>query len=105
MKRDYRTNNENLICVALLKLRRHLMICRDCKNYRTLGTFDQMCDETKYAILMIAEKWDNNVGQRLAAKKGGKEWIYPCPDTSKHGAAYALTAEAVIVEAHQDQLF
>lgn len=105
MPKPYRVNNENLICVALLKLRRHLITCRACKNYRTLGSFDDMCDETKYAILMIAEKWDNNVGQRLAAKRNGKEWVFPCPDVSQHGSAYALTAEPVIVTDHQDSLF
>jgi hypothetical protein len=105
MPRPYRTNNENLICVALLKLKRHLMSCRACSSYRTLGTFDQLCDETKYSILMIAEKWDNNVGKRLAAKNGNAKWVFPCPDTSQHGSAYALTAEAVIVSDVQEALF
>lgn len=97
-------NRENLLCVQLLRLRRHLNSCKQCRSARKVRDYTGLCEVTRSAIVEIAVKWDNNIAGRLAARNGMHEYIFPCPDPNAHGPAYALTAEAVIITAHQESL-
>lgn len=98
-------NRSNLLAVRLLQLRRHLTRCNGCKGAMKSGSPDLMCDATKTAILEIAIKWDANITGRLAARRSGEDYVFPCPDLNKHGPAYALTAEACVIAARQDRIF
>lgn len=98
-------NTQNLLCVKLLQLRRHFGSCKVCRAARTARDYDALCPWSKSALVEVAVKWDNNIAGRLAARNGNHSYIFPCPDTNAHGPAYALTAEAVIVESAQDRLF
>lgn len=98
-------NRDNLLAVALLRLRRHFNACRQCRSARTVRDFDAMCSEAKAALIEVAVKWDNNIPQRLAARNSSKEHVFPCPNPNAHGAAYALTAEPVVVVGMTERLF
>lgn len=98
-------NRDNLLAVALLRLRRHFNACKKCRSARTARDFDMMCDEAKSALVEVAVKWDNNIPQRLAARNSSKEHVFPCPNPNAHGAAYALTAEPVVVVGMTERLF
>lgn len=97
-------NTQNLLCVKLLQLRRHFGSCKACRAARIARDYDALCSWSKSALVEVAVKWDNNIAGRLAARNGNHSYIFPCPDTNAHGPAYALTAEAVIVESKQDRL-
>jgi len=98
-------NRQNLLCVELLKLRRHFMTCRKCRAAMKVRDFGALCDSTKTSLVEVAVKWDRNIAGRLAARNSREPHMFPCPDPNAHGPAYAITAEALIVTAHQDGLF
>lgn len=97
-------NTQNLFCVKLLELRRHLGHCNKCRAARKGLSYDDFCEYTKKTLVEIATKVDTNIAGRLAARNGNHSYIFPCPEPNAHGPAYALTAEAVIVESIQDRL-
>lgn len=105
MSRDTNVNLDNLLAVMLLELRKHLNQCRLCKVALEANDYDMICVHTKRLIVSIGRRWDRNIPGRLAAKRGKRAVIYPCPDTSKHGQAYALAAEAVYIDAVQPALY
>lgn len=98
-------NLGNTVAVMLLELRRHLNGCKDCHNAMRSNDYDAVCKWTKGRILHIANRWDASIGMRLKAKRSGDVHCYPCPDTSKHGQAYAMAAEPVLVVGFPDRLF
>jgi hypothetical protein len=98
-------NRQNLLCVRLLQLRRHFNACKQCRAARMARGFDLMCEWAKAALVEVAVKWDNNIAGRLAARNGHHEYIYPCPNPNAHGPAYAITAEACIVDSRAEGLF
>lgn len=95
----------NILCVKLLQLRRHFDSCPLCHVAIKGHDYTMVCDEAKEMLIEVAIKWNNNIPGRLAAHNSGRRYIYPCPDPRAHGAAYQLTAEALIVEGTQDRLF
>lgn len=98
-------NSQNLLCVKLLQLRRHLNSCRKCRSARKAREYKEMCPWSQHIIIEIAIRWGNNIAGRLAARNGMHDYIYPCPDPNAHGPAYALTAEACILAGNQEGLF
>lgn len=98
-------NAQNLLCVKLLQLRRHFGSCKVCRAARTARDYDTLCAYSKTTLVEIAVKWDHNIAGRLAARNGNHSYIFPCPDPNAHGPAYALSAEAVIVDSVQDKMF
>ena len=98
-------NRNNLLAVRLLQVRRHFNTCRACRSAVKCGSFDRLCDSTKADLVFIACKWESNIAGRLAAKRSGDGLTFVCPDPNAHGAAYAITAEAVTVTSIQEGLF
>lgn len=100
-----KVNAHNHLSVMLLDLRRHLTGCRNCQMARKGADYDLLCLWTKISIVEISVRWERNIPGRLAAYKGEDPYIFPCPDVNKHGPAYALTAEACVVESKIDKMF
>lgn len=98
-------NRDNLLAVKLLHVRRHFNGCKKCRSARSARAFDNLCEWAKLELIEVAVKWDNNIPQRLAARNSTKDHVFPCPDPNAHGAAYALTAEPVVVVAMTERLF
>lgn len=97
-------NKNNTLCVLLLELRRHLNSCAGCRSALDAHSYDLICDYSKRRIIDIARRWDTNIAGRLAARREADRLQFLCPNPNAHGAAYALTAEAVKVTAYQDSL-
>jgi hypothetical protein len=98
-------NKSNTVAVMLLELRRHLGSCKNCRNAMKARDTDAMCRWAKGRIVDIAIRWDANIGMRLQAKRSDGVCVMPCPDVSKHGPAYALSAEPVMVTGFAERLF
>jgi hypothetical protein len=98
-------NRSNLLAVKLMDLRRHLMTCDACHGAIKSEAYELLCDITRLAILDVAMKWDSNIPGRIGARQNGGKLQFLCPDPNAHGAAYAITAEAVTVTSIQDGLF
>jgi hypothetical protein len=97
-------NQGNSIALRLLDLRRHLNSCNICKSAISAEDFDLMCATAKASLVYAARRWNANIPARLAAKKSGEPYVYPCPNPNDHGAAYAIAAEPVIVSYVADRL-
>lgn len=97
-------NLQNMLCVRLLRVRRHFGNCTACRAAYRGNAFDAMCDWTKMELCGIASRWDGNINGRLKAGRSGAMYFYPCPDLNRHGPAYAVVAEAMIAESVQDRL-
>lgn len=98
-------NKNNTLCVLLLELRRHLNSCTTCRAAMDANAIDSFCAYTIRRIIDVARRWDKNIAGRLAARKEAERLQFLCPDPNAHGAAYAMTAEAVHVTTYQDALF
>lgn len=97
-------NRETLLAVKLSQLRRHMMTCAKCKGATNAEDYDMLCDVGRKSIIEIAVKWENNISARMRAAHNRDGYMFPCPDTSAHGPAYAISAEPVIVMDTQGRL-
>jgi hypothetical protein len=98
-------NRNNLLAVRLLQVRRHINVCKKCRGAMHAQSFDELCESTKSDLMFVALKWESNIAGRLAGKRSGDGLMFVCPDPNAHGAAYAVTAEAVTVTSVQGALF
>lgn len=89
---------------ALIALKRHLRTCKECKVAIKCGIPRDMCLQGLNCTIQAAKLYDGVISARVAAKSNGGELLFLCPDTSKHGMAYALTALPVAVTGVQDRL-
>lgn len=88
-----------------IKLRRHLLKCLICKGARQSLTPDHMCREGRQLTLSAADEFDFLIDLKSRALKHDGGLIYACPDVSKHGKSYALTAELFSVVGVRESLF
>jgi len=89
----------------LLNLKRHLRTCKDCMA--ALKTVDpyMMCRAGLLMTLRAAQGYDSVIRLRVAAHSHGNGHVFACPDLSKHGKPYSITAPALHVTAIQDGMF
>ncbi len=97
-------NQSHTLAIMLMELRHHFNKCKLCQSAIKVNDYDQLCKWTTIKILAIASRWDANIGMRLRARKSGNPFIFPCPDTSKHGEAYMMAAEPMMVTGVQERL-
>lgn len=55
-------------------------------------------------MLQVALRIDDLITLRRKALSAAKPYIFACPDVSKHGKSYALTALPMAVTGIQDRL-
>jgi hypothetical protein len=97
-------NKSRNIAIMLLELRRHFNTCKECRGAMDVADYDRMCGFTKIKLVAVARRWDANIGMRLKAHRSGEPYAYQCPDLSKHGEAYAMAAEPVMITGVQGMI-
>lgn len=101
----YSVNADNRVANLLIELNRHVKTCKQCKG--AIKTRDKyaLCDHTIGLILTLAVTHAGVIPRRLKLRRKGDLSVFACPDVSKHGQAYAMTAEPLIVVGVQGELF
>lgn len=96
---------DNNLYDKLMQLKSHMTRCSQCKAAGRTSSPRDMCDVGILIVLRIAAFTDAIAGMRVKAARSGMPVCYPCPDLSRHGKPYALTAAPVIVAGTQNSLF
>lgn len=97
-------NTGNTIAIIMLELKRHFNVCETCRGAICVHDYELICGWARMKLISVAKLWDSNIALRLKARKSGERFIYRCPDLNKHGPAYALTAEPLMVTGTQERL-
>lgn len=98
-------NRDKKLYDILVELKRHMRSCKDCQAARKSVDPYMMCRAGMLLTLNAAVGYDSVIRLRVAAHSNPHGHIFACPDLSKHGQPYAITAPALIVTAVQDGLF
>lgn len=97
-------NTGNACAIILLELKRHFARCETCGPAIKVHDYAMLCPWALMKLVEVARKWDSNIALRLKARRSGNDFIYRCPDLNKHGPAYAMTAEPLMVTGTQGML-
>ena len=97
-------NQDRSLFDAMIELKRHLRSCKTCHSARKVADPGWMCKTGMRLTLRAADKYDLLISLRQKAFASKQNIVFACPDTSKHGQAYALTALPLHVVAIQDRL-
>ena len=100
-----RTNANDRLVSYLGQLRRHLLKCHDCKGALCAGLDGSLCTVGTLLVLESAREFNGVLELRRKASSMGVGIIHACPDLSKHGEAYALTAIPFTATGVQGELF
>lgn len=98
-----RNSSERLVSY-MVQLRRHLLKCYDCKGAMKVGPTGVLCSVGATLTVSAAREFNGVIEMRRRALKNGDGLIHACPDLSKHGEAYALTARMFVVHGVQEEL-
>lgn len=101
----YSPNSDNRTSDLLVELNRHLKMCKQCTGAMKARDQYGLCDHTVGLILTLAKTYSGVIPRRLAVGRTRIPRVYACPDLTKHGKSYAMTAEPLIVTGVQDGLF
>jgi hypothetical protein len=97
-----RNSSERLVNY-MTELRKHLLACYNCKGAMSARDGARMCTTGSILTTSAAREFNSVIEMRRHAISDGK--IYACPDLSKHGIAYQMTAMLFTVEGVQGELF
>lgn len=86
----------------MTELRRHLLKCYECKG--ALKAHSELCAIGNRLTASAAIEFNGVIDQRRDAMRNGNGTIFACPDISKHGEAYALSAPLFYVTGVQEEL-
>lgn len=89
---------------TLVTLKRHLRSCRYCGAALKANDPMAMCGAGMLLTLDAAKGYDSVVRLRIKAHSDPAGTVFACPDLSKHGKVYALTAPALLVTGVQDTI-
>ena len=98
-------NSDKALFDAMISLKRHLRSCRECRAARVVANPRGMCRDGLNLTLRAADRYDLLISLRVKAFKSKQGTVFACPDTSKHGNSYSLTAVPLHVTGIQDGLF
>jgi hypothetical protein len=98
-------NSDNRLADILNELKRHLKSCSKCTGAMKVRDQRALCDHTVGLILTAAWNYDTVIPRRITAGRKKDPRVFACPDLSKHGKAYSMTAEPLIVSGVQDGLW
>src|ERR1700758_3840010 len=85
----------------LVELKRHLRSCKRCTAAKRSRVPFDMCNAGLQLTLDAAWGYDDVIRQKIAAHNHPGETVFACPDLTKHGRSYELTAQAFLVTAIQ----
>ena len=97
-------NQDRSLFDAMIELKRHLRSCTPCHSARKAADEYGMCRTGMRLTLRAADRYDLLISLRQKAFASKQDTVFACPDTSKHGQAYALTALPLHVIGVQDRL-
>lgn len=97
-------NSDKACFDAMIELKRHLRSCKPCHAARKAASEQLMCRTGMRLTLKAADRYDLLISLRTQAFKSRQDTVFACPDTSRHGQAYALTALPLHVTSIQDRL-
>lgn len=100
-----RVNQDSNLFDAMIKLKRHLRSCTQCTTARKSADPYVMCRLGLNLTLSAADRYDLLISLRARAFKDKHGTVFACPDTSKHGNSYSLTAIPLHVTGVQEGMF
>ncbi len=98
-------NNDKHLFDAMIELKRHLRSCFQCSIARKSADPYMMCRAGLILTLAAADRYDLLISLRKKAFASKQGTVFACPDTSKHGSSYSLTAIPLHVVGVQEGLF
>lgn len=96
---------EDKLTDSMMTLKRHLRTCKECIKALKVNDIYLMCHTGAWLVIRSAIHYDSLVKLRIQASQLPGGCVYACPELSKHGAAYELTALPLVVTGIQGQLF
>lgn len=90
---------------SMTMLRRHMVKCAKCSGAVKAGSTASMCLRGMRLTVNAAHEFDVILEVKREAHKRNDGFIYPCPDVSVHGQAYALAAQPHYATGVQTGLF
>lgn len=90
---------------ALTELRGHLMRCQTCRIVTKSAGIGDLCREGKLLTFDVVMQSTKLAALHRKAYDNPQDFIYACPDRTKHGVDYSSTAEPHLFTAMQDRLF
>lgn len=90
---------------VMSELRRHIKACPQCRLAMDDRGRSTLCHSGNIYALRIASNSERLLTLKRKAYKSNCEYIYACPDLSKHGEAYAMSAVPFAVSGVQGELF
>jgi hypothetical protein len=100
-----RSARDTIAFDGLSELKRHLRSCRYCMAAKKANDPLAMCVIGIRLTWKAAMQYDNLIRLRTIAHNNPGGVIYACPDLSKHGKDYSLTASPYHAVGVQDRLF
>lgn len=101
----YDVNSDNRFADLLLDLKRHIRHCQSCAGAIRVNDHAMLCTRSRVLILTMVMQYDHVIPRRLQAKRESDRVVYACPDLTRHGKAYAMTADPLFVVGVQESLF
>jgi hypothetical protein len=98
-------NRDKNLFDAMIALKRHLRSCRECRTARKAMDPYLMCRLGMNLTLSAADRYDLLISLRARAFRDKQGTVIACPDASKHGTSYSLTAMPLHVTGIQEGLF
>lgn len=86
-------------------LRRHMVTCAQCRGAVKAGSTAEMCLRGMRCVVNAAHEFDAILDIKREAHRKNDGFVYPCPDVSVHGQAYALAAQPHYAVGVQTGLF
>jgi hypothetical protein len=100
-----KANQDTRLYDTMILLKRHLRSCKSCIAAIKAADGYMMCKEGIWLAVRAAQRYDNLITLRAQAFKDKEGTVIACPEPSKHGKAYELTALPLHVTGVQDGLF
>lgn len=85
-------SRDDILFRQLTSVVRHLRSCRKCQTAKKANAPEAICPDLQQVMFTLAFRLDDIVKLRRQAHEQVKPFIFVCPDVSKHGKAYAMTA-------------
>ena len=92
------------LAANLVDLKNHLKKCRSCSSAFKSHSPHDMCEAGMMMVLKSALCYDVVIKLRIQAHNTKDHTVFACPDISKHGQSYTLTALPMMVSGIQDRL-
>jgi hypothetical protein len=100
-----KANADSALFDAMISLKRHLRSCNQCPVARKIKDPYLMCPDGMNLTLAAADRYDLLISLRTKAFASKQDTVFACPDPSKHGQSYSLTAIPLHVTGVQRGMF